>query len=196
MKTKSFKNISLLFLIFTLITCFTSCETKVDKLSIEEYNLFVSPSDFNTLFAFNFPISNKYEIVSKSSLLGDITYSYEYSSPDSLENPLYMTENIDYCLKSSDALITYNAYKLGNNIGMATADVKLVSRDSLFAYGDQSTLMEIQNTKGEPVGNVLIVRIGKLVYYLTFSGLYINETSNWKELVEAKLNTAEAYKPL
>jgi hypothetical protein len=179
--------------VFTLFL-FSSCAKEENKVSTEEMKLFITPKDFNDKYDYEYPLSREYEKVTKSKWLGDTEYTYEYSTPDSLENVLYLSLNVDFLGKSSDAIVSYNAYKLGGNIGISTTDAELVEMDSLFSYGDQSSLKQIR-IDGKPLGNIFVVRIDKMVYHFVISGLYIDDPSIWKELMEEKLKAVGRYKP-
>ena len=188
------KNIPLL-IASACIILFTACKGKQDHISAEESDILLTATDFNKMFDYDFPVSKTYETVSKSDILGDVEYSYEYAMPDSVQSTLYISTNVDFEGKASDAILSFNAYKLGSKISDATNEAKLVAKDSLFSYGDESSLIEIQNKDGEPIGNILAVRMGKVVYYTVFSGLYIEDNATWKALMEPKLEKAKNYKP-
>jgi hypothetical protein len=126
---------------------------------------------------------------------GSRELSYEYESPDEAESTLYLSYIAGVEPTANDAHLVYisegASFKLGLQIG-AEGDMKLVDRNELWRWGDESRCAVITND-GHAVGNLFMGRQGRRRFTLVIIGVYFDDDAAIADLLEPMLRELESY---
>ena len=118
------------------------------------------------------------KLVSKRNLDRTREISFEHDCEGS---NLYVSSGAEISPSVRDAresfVISVGAYRTGVAIG----DGELQPRDELLPLGDQRYAAIIRNS-GKPVGNVFVVRQGRVLHSLLVTGIYFDEAEDVREL--------------
>ncbi|MHC4177369.1 MAG: hypothetical protein ACYSWU_07675 [Planctomycetota bacterium] len=121
---------------------------------------------------------------------------YEYIDPDDDYEPyLYCCVTVER--KHSDALTSYVAVWQASKLGLrwgADAEVKIVERNELFRWGDQSRFAIVM-VDGEPGGNLFVARKGKVVVGVMLGGVYFDEAEGFSGFASPALSSIENLRP-
>lgn len=79
--------------------------------------------------------------------------------------------------------------------GVAIGDAELQPRAELLPFGDQRYAAIIHNTKKKPVGNVFVVRQGRVLHSLLLTGIYFDEAEDVRELLTPLLEESRRQFP-
>jgi hypothetical protein len=116
----------------------------------------------------------------------DIEYTYEDEEGDT---PLYLYHSVSVQPTSSDAMIVHKAVDFGTWIG--SGETKLVTRNDLFSWGDESEFCLWQTESGDIFGNYFTGRKGKKVVLIAISGIYFDEPDAINELLKKAFEAVE-----
>jgi hypothetical protein len=114
--------------------------------------------------------------------------STEYELEIEVETPeeyLYVLHTVSLERKEADAISTYGFESLGTN--MFDEGIIRVPMDSLFTFGDRSSLELLLNEMHQPVGNLFHCRFGKKVSYFLIVGLYFDDKDSWEDFITPHL---------
>jgi hypothetical protein len=78
---------------------------------------------------------------------------------------------------------------LGTWIG--SGETKLVTRNDLFSWGDESEFSLWQTESGDVFGNYFSGRKGKKVVLIAISGIYFDESESIEELLKKTFEAVE-----
>lgn len=116
----------------------------------------------------------------KVNIDGSTELEYEYEL-ESETDYLYIVSDVNLEATEKDARDSFkigiNAYKLGLKIGGATAEKK----PNLFTLGDERYSAQIM-IDGDPFGNLVVVRHGRIIHSLILMGLYFDEKEDLESL--------------
>ena len=116
-----------------------------------------------------------------------VDLSYEFETPDTdEENPLYLNTEINCSAKKADTSLDKLVSKGIITTFLEAANLKLKERNDIFKYKN-SQLQMLLNENGNPVGNILYYSGNKCLYTFMISGLYIDDSEIWNEIVLPKL---------
>ncbi|HYC87861.1 MAG TPA: hypothetical protein VEO54_01515 [Thermoanaerobaculia bacterium] len=118
------------------------------------------------------------QLTSKRNLDRTHEISFEHDCEGS---DIYVSSGAEICPSVRDAresfVISVGAYRTGVAIG----DAELQSRAALLPLGDERYAAIIRNN-GKPVGNVFVVRQGRVLHSLLVTGLYFDKAEDVREL--------------
>lgn len=126
---------------------------------------------------------------------GTVEVEYEFETPDSEhEHALYLNVVITVSRKTNDARVSQGAENIGIMTGLKLQGMVHEEKAGFYTYGDSSRFF-ILKKDGKSVGNYFSAREGAKTYTILLAGMYIEDASIWKELVEPKLQAFSRYKP-
>lgn len=108
----------------------------------------------------------------------ELELEIEVDTPDEY---LYVLHTVSLEKNETDAISTYGFESLGTN--MFDDGLVRVPMDSLFTFGDRSSLELLLNELHQPVGNLFHCRVGKKVSYFLIVGLYFDDKESWEEFM-------------
>lgn len=118
------------------------------------------------------------KLTSKRNLDRTREISFEHDCDGS---NVYVSSGVEICPSERDAresfVISVGAYRTGVAIG----DGDLQPRDELLPLGEQRYAAIIRNA-GKPVGNIFVVRQGRVLHSLLVTGIYFSEAEDVREL--------------
>lgn len=130
----------------------------------------------------------------KVNIDGSTELEYEYDSDRAGDtNFLYLTADVSLDSTELEAQESFKlavgAYKIGLKIGGATAEEK----PELITLGDEnySALIRVDD---EPMGNIVLVRHGRIIHSLLIMGLYFEEQIDLEGLFLQALENADPEK--
>ena len=184
--------ISTLLILFSFL--FVSCQRSI-TVGPADKALLVQASDL-VPYGYGFQNIAKHETFKKSrDFDGTVEIEYEFETPDSeVEHSLYLDVVVTVSRATSDARISRGAEKLGLLGGLKLEGIVQEEKPGFYKYGDSSDFFVLKKD-GTPVGNYFSVRDGKKTYSILLAGMYIEDATVWKDLVEAKLKAMSVYKP-
>lgn len=119
---------------------------------------------------------------------GSHLLSYEYDADD-----LYVLCEIYVETSTAEARASYAGSGVGLDIGASFSDADFREKE-LMTWGDQSRCGLIY-VEGSPGGNYFTCRKGKRVLMLMFSGVYFEESTPLRSLLEPILRNFNTYEP-
>jgi hypothetical protein len=155
----------------------------------------LSVEDLATRLA-SFEPNAKLEKFTKQRLIdGSYELTYEYDGSKE-KKPLYINCVINVERSQRDAAGTFVGMKIGGHAGLAlgASGIKLQDRDDLLKWGDESR-SAIVTVDGKPGGNFFLARKGKHIFYVLFSGAYIEDPEALADLLMPKLEKLTSYRP-
>jgi hypothetical protein len=121
--------------------------------------------------------------------------NYEFKTPESgEERPLFIFGSISLQQKTSDAMISEGAEKIGLLIGFKKEGVEEREVAGAQRFGDSSTFTVLVKDE-PPIGNVFTVRDGKKTYMLVVAGVFFKDPEASSRLIGPKLKRLAAYSP-
>lgn len=143
----------------------------------EEKKLVLSPAHFEEFGQTLDPKCAKYTW--KRNLDGTAEIEFEYDCGENAK--ISITSGVEIGRDERDAresfTLTIAAYKTGAKIGGAT----LEERPELLTYGEQRYAAFLRNNN-RTVGNVLLLRQGRVLHSLVIAGLYFDDPDDIQDL--------------
>jgi hypothetical protein len=126
---------------------------------------------------------------------GAYELNYEFKTPESeQERPLFIFGSISVQQKTSDAMMSEGAEKIGLLIGFKKEGVEEREVAGAQRFGDSSKFTVLVKDE-RPIGNVFTVRDGKKTYLLVVAGVFFKDPEAWSRLIGPKLKRLAAYSP-
>lgn len=123
----------------------------------------------------------------------EVEYEYEARTDDGIS--LYVSSSVSVEPTIDDAVMSYNSIGVGVDVGMAFAGKTTPRiRNDLFRWGEVSSHSVLEREFG-PVGNVLIVRQGKHVFFATVIGVHLTDPEEISQLFTPVLERMTTYQP-
>ena len=119
---------------------------------------------------------------------------YELDASEDAEQPLYLSSTAGLDVSEREAKVTYAALRAGFKVGVKWGGLEVSPDPEFYSYGDDS-YFALLLYDGRPAGNVFLMREGARTYSLVLSGIYFDEISSWKALVEPRLASLRSYQP-
>ena len=120
----------------------------------------------------------------------DDSYDLEYGYEDTQgEFPIYLHFSVSVQPDKADALLVHKATNFGTWIG--SGETKMVPRNDLFSWGDDSKFCLWQTELGDTFGNYFTGRKGEKVVTIAISGIYFSDPESIHELLDEKLKAVE-----
>ncbi len=147
-------------------------------------------------YGYGFQNIAKHETFKKSrDFDGTVEIEYEFETPDSEEDhALYLDVVVTVSRARSDARVSQGAEKLGLLAGLKLEGMVQEEKPGFYSYGESSSFFVLKKD-GVPVGNYFTVREGTKTYSILLAGMYFDDPSVWKKLVEPKLKAFSTYNP-
>jgi hypothetical protein len=125
--------------------------------------------------------------VKRTFLDSSYEIDYLYDNPEEAHPYIECCLAVDTDVMGAEA--SYFGMWSGSKMGIhltAEVDVEIAERNDLFSWGDQSRFAILQ-VDGQPTGYLFVARKGKKVFHLLIGGVYLDEVSEFKSLVEPVL---------
>lgn len=132
-----------------------------------------------------------YERLTVQRMFGTAAIQYEYQIPNSVETEerIYIQSAVNVAMTRTEAMQQHALGVVAMRAGMAANDLKVQPAPQLLTFGDQKYAALLM--KGDrPIGNLLVVRDGRIVHTLIVSGLYFEEPEAIAELLKPPIDEA------
>jgi hypothetical protein len=126
---------------------------------------------------------------------GSREISYKYATPEDSAAPLYVECVVSLELSASEAQGAYTGMVAGMKLNLSwlgEEGPQPTDRNDLFHWGDESKCM-ILETNGKAIGNIIVARKGKRVFYLVIVGFPFERPEPLRALLEPFLKRLVAY---
>ncbi|HEY0139322.1 MAG TPA: hypothetical protein VGF48_00425 [Thermoanaerobaculia bacterium] len=133
-----------------------------------------------------------YEKITVQRFFGSATIQYEYDIPAHVEadDKVYIQSSVNVTMSSAEAIQQHTLGVLTLRAGMAAVDgVQVVAAPHLLTFGDQK-YSALLKRGDDPVGNLLVVRDGRIVHMLIVSGIYFEDAKAITELMKPPVDEA------
>jgi len=122
--------------------------------------------------------------VAKRNLDGSLELEYEYDSDRDPESQKYLFFKSEAEINSSldDATTSFRMQIVAYRTGMWAVRRRMEELPDLLSLGDQSYAAVIRHDE-EPIGNIAVVRQGKIVHSLVIIGVYFSEPKDLEALL-------------
>lgn len=169
-----------ILILFSLIALATACSESAN-LTEQDVSAVLKAEDLALWMEGFVPDPTKESLVKTKEFDNSYDIEYTYEDQDG-DTPLYLYHSISVQPSSSDAVIVHKAMDFGTWIG--SGETKLVTRNDLFSWGDESEFCLWKTESGDVFGNYFSARKGKKVVLIAISGIYFDEP----EVIEEFLN--------
>jgi len=176
-----------IFTVFSFAALISACSESANLTELDRSA--VLKAEDLTLWVEGFvPDPTKESLVKTNEFDDSYDIEYTYEDKDG-ETPLYLYHSVSVQPKASDAVIVHKAMGLGTWIG--SGETKLVTRNDLFSWGDESEFSLWQTESGDVFGNYFSGRKGKKVVLIAISGIYFDESESIEELLKKTFEAVE-----
>lgn len=152
---------------------------KTNAPTAEERKLVVTPEAFAEFGQTLDPRCDSLKTTNTFGLSKEIEYEHECQSPG-----IYIRSTASISATAHDArqtwLLLIGGYKAG--VAIAGSEIKVEPRENLVTFGDQRYGAMLRRA-GEDVGNVFVIRQGRVVHSLLVTGLYFDEPDAVRDLL-------------
>lgn len=133
------------------------------------------------------------ETLTVQRFLGTANVEYEYEVPASAEpeQRIYIQSTVMVSMTAAEAMQQHTLGVLALRTGMAASgDVKVEPAPQLLTFGDQRYASYLSKG-GERIGNLIVVRTGRIVHMLIVSGLYFDDPAEIAALMKPSVDEAK-----
>ncbi len=186
------KNLTFVLIILTFILIF-SCKQQDPVVSDDNKAMLLKIEDFQMAGVFgNKEITGepKYEKSRKVLKSWFLQYAFTYASEG--EIPIVISERISFEDSANTAKRVYIGIEKNFLAKFVTSISTMVEYEAILDWGDETKFYTIFHD-GNPVGNVIIVRIDKKVFQIYLSGFYFNSPSELESIIRPKLDLLTEY---
>jgi hypothetical protein len=129
------------------------------------------------------------------NLDGSLEIEYEFETPDTSEQILYLSVTAGYERTAREAVATYRMDKGAVGVGSRIGGVSVKEEPGFYRWGDESYFGFFVTKEGQRGGNVFAARAGNRTYLLILSGIYFDDREEWAAFIEPKLDYFARYNP-
>lgn len=137
----------------------------------------------------DYQINSSAESVAKTKYFdGSYDLDYTYDDSEDPESP-YLNCSVAFERTRQDARSAYWATWGGGKLGLSylsDVSIAVVERNDIFRWGDESRFAVLE-LEGRPIGNMFVMREGKIVYFLMFTGAAVEGADDVRSLLTAPL---------
>lgn len=133
-----------------------------------------------------------YERMTVQRIFGTANVEYEYDIPLSaeVEDKVYIQSTLMVATTKAEAMQQHTFATLGLKGGMLAArEVKVEPAPRLLNFGDQKYAATM-SMNGRTVGNMFVVRDGRVVHMLILSGIYFEDPAEVEKLMKPAVDEA------
>lgn len=126
---------------------------------------------------------------------GSLEIEYEFETPDTSEQILYISATAGYDKNVREAIASYRMNKGAVGVGSRIGGVSVREEPGFYRWGDESYFGYFVTKEGRRGGNVFVARRGNRTYLLIISGIYFEDREEWAAFIEPKLDYFARYDP-